>query len=133
MKKRVLLLVITLMLFACLICVSISCEAHTNEPIGNGVGSGVDIDEVTENILYQLNEDSSGAVVVGIGGGFQGERIVIPDTTEINKKEYPVIEIGAKALQNFDTVKSVKLPVSLKKIGESAFFDCDILESIAIP
>lgn len=121
-----------MLLIACLAGVFVACDTKTDEE-NNGADTGVEVDAIIKNILYQLNADGTGAIVTGIGSGFQGERIVIPDTTEINKKEYPVTEIGAKALQNFDTVKSVKLPASLKKIGESAFFDCDILESIAIP
>lgn len=106
-----------MILIACIASVFVACKDKTDV---NDTTENPMVEVATENIKYQLNADSSGAVVVGIGGGFNGERIVVPDTAEINKKEYPVTVIGAKALQNFDTVKSVKLPASLKKIGDTA-------------
>ena len=43
-----------------------------------------------------------------------------------------VTSIGSHAFHSYVDVKKVLLPKSLKRIGESAFFDCG-LESITIP
>lgn len=56
-------------------------------------------------------------------------RVVIPETID----GYTVVEIGAEAFYNFDSLVSVKIPASVTSIGEKAFYDCDGIMDITIP
>ncbi|MBQ7365543.1 MAG: leucine-rich repeat domain-containing protein, partial [Clostridia bacterium] len=75
---------------------------------------------------YQLNADGSGYTVVGIGNCTATE-VVIPKTY----KGLPVVEIGREAF-SFYKLTSVKIPGSVKKIGDRAFAECSMLNEVIL-
>lgn len=130
MKKRVRFLILTILLLACVSSVLTSCLGTFYYM---SMLKDYTSDDVEGNIVWQINDDGTGAVIAGISDKYYDYNMVIPETVEIEGKEYPVVEIGARALQNLDMVWSIELPSSLNKIGDSAFFDCDDLSHIVIP
>lgn len=58
--------------------------------------------------------------------------LYMKDNIEVNGKMYRVTEIGNGAFYE-DSVSSVDLPATLKKIGENAFYRTSLLASVNIP
>lgn len=77
--------------------------------------------------------DEEIAIVLGAPEGktYTGD-IVIPSTITYNDKTYPVIGVTVGAFAN-TPITSVKLPTSLKLIGEAAFKRCTGLTEVVIP
>ena len=63
--------------------------------------------------------------------GYTGseENVTVPDKIA----GYPVTSIGKNAFEKCKTIKTIKLPSSLKTLGENAFEWCKNLESIVLP
>ena len=81
----------------------------------------------SKDLLYSLNSNTE-YVVTGMKNN-EDTDIVIPDTY----KGLPVIGIEEYAFSYCDHIKSIKIPRSVKKIGFSAFYECNNIESITIP
>lgn len=93
---------------------------------------------ITALILYLTNftshaEDFQYTIIDGQATitGFSGE----PETLEIPAviEGSPVTEIRDNAFYKCASLKSVKLPETLEKMGHHCFFECTSLEEISIP
>lgn len=87
-------------------------------------------DIINDSILYAKTSDGSAEVV---GSYKQSASIVIPQTiTDEAGNAYNVTKIGRRSFyQNFN-LSNIKLPETLKSIGDSAFFNTNIQE-ITLP
>lgn len=111
-------------------------------------------DFVTDGIYYNITSESGLTVEVtysrtweDVGYSYPyrcsyNGNIKIPETVTYNGKEYLVTGIGAHAFETslssdlstyMTKLKSIKMPSSIKYIGESAFSACDALSSMIIP
>ena len=84
--------------------------------------------QYSEGLIYRLNSDKSGYMVVGIGICVDTD-VLIPPTYQ----DLPVTEIGNEAFKGCNYLYSVTIPNSVTSIGGSAFSSCGNLESINIP
>ena len=75
---------------------------------------------------YEVGND--GVIIVALNAGYEGD-VVIPDKID----GVPVTVISDGAFSFAEGLTSVKLPSSLKTIGNSAFEGCLAIESISIP
>ena len=78
----------------------------------------------TEGLEYRLSNDKTYYIVTGIGTA-SGD-IIIPDTHE----GLSVKEIGDYAFFGCDGLTSIEIPVGVASIGGRAFFGCSNLESV---
>lgn len=58
--------------------------------------------------------------------------VSIPDTAEINGKEYKVTQIANNALKNVIKVKSLVIGKNVTSIGKNAFYGCKNLKNVVI-
>lgn len=101
---------------------------QSNSQISNYNIFGYDV--VKDSILYAITNDGNAEVV---GSYCQSTSIVIPQTiTDETDNAYSVTKIGRVAFYNNNVIKIVKLPETLKSIGDSAFYDTNIQE-ITLP
>ena len=56
----------------------------------------------------------------------------IPESILINGKAYRVTEIASGAFENHKKLKQVVIPKGIKKIGNSAFYNCKSLKTVTI-
>lgn len=82
---------------------------------------------VSGDFVYQLTEDSQGAVIVSYTG--TAPDVVVPDTLD----GHPVVAIGAHMCAYSEVVETVQLPAGIMSIGNMAFFKCVRLRGIVIP
>ncbi|SEF58542.1 Leucine rich repeat-containing protein [Eubacterium ruminantium] len=80
----------------------------------------------TDDGTFYYTEIDGGIRIDGYSGA--KDSITVPDT--INLKS--VTEIGDSAFEN-STIKEIKIPGTIKKIGGYAFYSCESLEKIVIP
>ncbi len=86
----------------------------------------------SSSLLYELNEDESGYIVVGIDySGFDEEaiKIIIPST----HNGLPVIKIAENAFSNCINIQYINVANSVNEIGKGAFKNCLALKSITLP
>ena len=86
----------------------------------------------TPGLVYELDIDGKGYLVVGLEQSKYDDpalNIVIPE--EYNG--LPVIGIYGMAFANAENLKSIKIPSSVKSIGDFAFQNCINLTCIEIP
>lgn len=95
----------------------------------------------TDGITYKVTVEENGIWII-TDNDYQVEvydysgtasTVTIPSTITFSGKTYNVTEIGANAFYNCDTVRTVNIPSSVKKIDYSAFQNCDNLTSAVIP
>ena len=86
----------------------------------------IDTENKTATVTY------SRASAVESENGYIGN-ITVPKTIKYQKEDYDVIAIGDSAFYRCFTLKTVKLPNSIKKINNSAFQVCRNMTSINIP
>ena len=87
-------------------------------------------DIIKDSILYAKTNDGTATVV---GSYSLSERIDIPEKiTDENGSTYDVTKIGRTAFYDNNTLYNIKLPETLKSIGDSAFYDTNIQE-ITLP
>ena len=72
----------------------------------------------TKDFTFTLNAGGDGYVVTGYTGS--ESTVTVPDWYN----SLPITEVGASAFQGNSTLKTVKLPSSLERIGASAFKGC---------
>lgn len=124
MRKKKFFIIVLLLLTVAMAVLFVSCKSDEEREESENSSSYA--------VLYAINDSGDGAVVTGVSK-FNGNKLVIPEQTIVNGTTYPVVAIGEKALQNFDTMQVVELPETLERIEDSAFFDCDELLEIKIP
>ena len=83
-------------------------------------------DDILSYLSYKIYDGK--ATITGCDTSISGD-VVLPDTIE----GYPVVSIWESAFYNCENINSIIIPDSVKTIGDSAFGDCDSLESITIP
>ena len=81
----------------------------------------------SEGLEFSLNDDGQSYTVIGIGSCTDTE-LLIPTT----HNGLPVTAIGEWAFENNDTIVTVTIPSSVKKIGMYAFYMCRSLRSITL-
>ena len=78
----------------------------------------------TKGMTFELNEDETEYTLTDYEGS--EKKIKIPE--KYNKK--PVTAIGDEAFKDCETVKSVKIPDTVKSVGANAFSGCKALSEI---
>jgi hypothetical protein len=110
------------LLAAALLATGCAVQIH----IASASGSG-DIEErVSGNFTYTLN-DSGEAIITGYNG--DDSELTVPKKVD----GYPVVEIGAEAFFDCDSLIRVNLSESLHSVGDHAFCFCSNLTSITLP
>ena len=77
-------------------------------------------------LTFALNNSRNGYVVLSAVESLMGKHVAIPEVYN----GLPVVGIEGCAFANCDKLESVKLPSSLKFIGEGAFFGCRNLKNV---
>ena len=118
MKKKILSMALAL----CLAFGTTAALPDNAFTAGTGITASA---EQYANFTYTV---SNGEVCIT---GYTGseENVTVPDKIA----GYPVTSIGKKAFEACKTIKTIKLPSSLKTLGENAFEWCKNLESIVLP
>jgi hypothetical protein len=84
-----------------------------------------------DGINYRVTSLQDSHVEV-VSGDYSGD-IVIPEVVTYNDTEYSVIAIGESAFENCNELQSVTLPESVTTIGTYAFRNCTSLQSVTLP
>lgn len=100
-------------------------EFNPDIEIPDGGGSS---GEYSEGLDYSLSSDGESYIVVG-KGSFTGDILIIPDKYEGK----PVTAIEADAFYGCTNLETVKVPDSVKSIGECAFYGCSNIVNLHIP
>ena len=97
-------------------------------------GSVTSMDQITTSGIEYAVGDDGGAYVV-LGNDLSGH-VVLPWKVDIGGEEYKVTGIGSSAFDGDNHVisfNSFSAPVTVKIIGDSAFFYCTSLTSVSLP
>lgn len=73
------------------------------------------------SLTFETGGLNGGAILTG-PKDFDGETLVVPESTIISGKEYKVTEIMASAFSKNASIKKVELPSSIKKLGKNCFW-----------
>ena len=101
----------------------------------NFVGANA-FDFVVDGIYFSKLANTNNEVEVtyyGSWGNTYSGSITIPETVNYNNEIYSVTAIGSNAFSGCRDLKSVSLPISIKRIKEHGFYYCSSLSSINIP
>ena len=79
---------------------------------------------------YTLSSDSD--VIYIASEDNNSKNVTIPDTINLNGKEYAVTSIEEESFSNNDKVKKVIVGTNIKTIGKKAFAECDNLTTVTI-
>lgn len=60
-------------------------------------------------------------------------RAIVPETVVIDDREYTVTSVTINGFANASALEKVRLPKTIKSIGQMAFTNCKSLNSITIP
>lgn len=86
------------------------------------------------DLWYEYYDDGTAYVISDRAGNYDYlTDVIIPENIYVNYVTYLVTHISSGAFQDCQTLKSVTIPNSVKKIGEAAFSDCSSLTSIVLP
>ena len=87
-------------------------------------------DVIKDSIFYAITEEGEASL---IGSNSRSESIVIPQTiTDDKNNTYTITSIGSKAFYQNYSLREIKLPETLKSIGDYAFYGTNIQE-ITLP
>ena len=86
-------------------------------------------EEIINGINYRLNEETLTAEVAEMSDGYEGA-IVIPETVVLNDVTYRVTRIGERAFFRCDLLNFITIPNSVMSIGKRAFSRCKKLDFI---
>ena len=81
-----------------------------------------------QGIVYEWNENS--ITVTGTILGFQGGEITIPATIKKGGISYPVTSVGGSAFYNCDVLESVTFSGNVGSIEYGAFSSCSALDNV---
>ena len=84
-----------------------------------------------DGITYTVEGGAETATVSDAYEGLTAAHVLA--TVEIDGKVYPVADIGESAFYDCMSLESVALPQGLRGIHDSAFFGCTSLESVTVP
>ena len=119
---------------------TIFCEAETKpkgwdnywEDDGGKVVWNVQVSENKDfEFKYDSNQDDKVATLVKYKGN--ADTVSVPSAILVYGTIYTVTQIGDEAFSGCASVKSVKLPSSIKSYGKMAFKNCTALEFIFVP
>ena len=80
-----------------------------------------------DDFSYKLNDDGTGAILTSYAG--EASEVVFPSMVN---EQIPVIEIDTGMCTNNPTIENIRIPGSIKKIGNVAFSNCPNLKSVTI-
>ncbi len=116
----------------------VPCSSATNYQNDNKWSLFSDIQCVTTNLYYTITNDTIAPYTVevkrnpSLDWNYSGD-VVIPKTVMMNGKIYHVTGIGEGAFKSCNSLSSVVIPNTIKKIGREAFGWCRYLPQIIIP
>ncbi len=82
-----------------------------------------------ENFKYTIADDE----IYIVSTNSQESQLTIPETVNINGKDYTVTKILDSAFENNETITGISLPKTIKEFGDNAFKNCTNLKTITIP
>ena len=97
------------------------------------ISEGEPEEAVIDGLRYQLQDTEKTAIVLRDESYYGFTEVNIPEQVKYNGSDYFVVGIVKEAFISCSHIESVKLPSSLKYIGESAFLYCIRLKEINIP
>jgi len=128
MKKFAHFIILTLAATLCLSLASCNGSNTNGETTSSSNGSSIatqdtcdPLDEYTEGLVFELNDDGSTYSVTGYTG--KAKTVVIPQ----NYEGCPVTSIGDSAFYKNTSITSITIPDSITSIGDLAFYGCDSL------
>ena len=80
------------------------------------------------NIEYFIQNDGTATIT---SGDSARDNVIIPTGVKYNGRIYIVDEIAPQAFMHNNAITSIKIPTSVKWIGGSAFYRCDLYYGIA--
>ncbi len=87
-------------------------------------------EEFEKEFNYELEDDK---ITITKGKNKKARELVIPSSVLIENKVYFVTKIGEKAFLNYKILNSVVLPDTLNEIGALAFQGCVYLKNLTLP
>lgn len=84
---------------------------------------------ITDNNTPKAEVTYNGSIVNATPGHYEGD-LAIPQNVKFNNKIYTISGITAKAFSGATKLRSVKLPGTIKRIGDFAFENCRSLKNI---
>ena len=106
----------------------ISSEIQTNKKGGRWFSART---PDGQELNYLILSDTDHTLAVA-GGEYQESEYVIPEYVQVGNDIYTVTEICNNAFYNQKKIKGIQFPITLKRIGGTAFYRCG-LESIILP
>lgn len=113
-----------LIILFCLAVTFGSCDILRNEDV---IQDPQNCDVVVNHIGYNLDLNKMTAEVAAIRSTGTVE---IPESVNVNGRDFPVVSIGAYAAQNNQRLVSVKLPPSVIIVKKLAFSNCKSLKGV---
>lgn len=87
-----------------------------------------------DNLIYEIiSEDEATVSVRANEEGYKATSLVIPETVDIDGKTYTVTEVECFGFSDSESLVDVKLPSTLKLLGQQCFDECYNLKSVDIP
>ncbi len=101
--------------------------------LGRGEVSEYSVDtgfeQVTSSdLIYQKTKDGKGIILTGYIGGAEEKEQGLSLEFPWQIDGLPVVELGEKFMQEHQTLERIRIPSSVKKIGQYAFQNCSKLE-----
>lgn len=84
-----------------------------------------------DDITYDLDPEMDNAAMI-LRADVVGD-VVIPETIVSNNVEYTVLAIGESAFEDCSLLNSITIPNSVLFIGKSAFRNCNVLRTVVLP
>lgn len=78
-----------------------------------------------DNLIYEIiSEDEATVSVRANEEGYKATSLVIPETVDIDGKTYTVTEVECFGFSDSESLVDVKLPSTLKLLGQQCFDEC---------
>ena len=142
--KKILALILAALMILCFVACAEDPEADKenadDETSQTGNAMEVDVFEKTDDddddkprkvgvAVYDLNEDGHYEITSYKPDSVEVVDIVLPSKAPDGRE---IVAIGAEAFKPQNSVKSIEIPASYKKIGNHAFFACSALTSVSM-
>lgn len=144
-KRKTLAVVLGVMLFICLAVIAIlqtnkqyAFAASLEDVTENGTNNEEEKDYIITysdtqvNAIFTFTKLNDTECSVRLSNKSDATKAIIPSTAEIDGVKYSVTEIATNGFASASKLERVKLPSSIKKIGNSAFNNCPELNRISI-